>query len=167
MEFKDIVSKAKIIRAKYDNTGLYQFLLTNNFEISDYNYAFEDWQDEGNRYYKDIPEDLSEDEVKELFEKSNVMYNINFEENYDNSIYITINFTPIYKYNPTTKLLELIDFDMTECDMSDYDWNIENNSNDKVVMSNFMNSCDDLKKFFAKYISLLDNLEKYGIKCWR
>lgn len=56
---------------------------------------------------------------------------------------------------------------MTECDMSDYDWNIENNSNNKVVMSNFMNSCDDLKKFFAKYISLLDNLEKYGIKCWR
>ncbi len=167
MEFKDIVSKAKIIRAKCDNTGLYQFLLTNNFEISDYNDAFEDWVDEGDRFYKDVPKELSEHDVKELFKKSNVMYNVNYEMDFEDEVFVTINFTPIYKYNPTTALMELIDFDILECNMSNFNWRIEYYSNKKNIMNNFMDNCNELKNFFAKYINLLDNLERYGIKCWK
>jgi len=167
MQFKDIVSKAKKIRASYNNEQLYQYLINNGFEVSNYNDAFEDWLDEGDRFYKGIPNNLSEDEVKQIFEKSDAMYNINYESNYENEVFITINFTPIYTYNSANGLLEITDYEIFECSMSDYDWDIEINSTNKTIMTNFMNGCDDLKKLFARYINLLNDLEKYGIKCWR
>lgn len=168
MEFSEIVKIAKNIRSNYNNNELYDYLITNKFDVSNYEEAFEDFLSEGDRFYKGIPKNLSEDEIKKIFEDSNAMYSVSYESECDcGNIFISIHFIPIYVYDSEKKLLEIIDYDIDECEISDFTWKIKNSSTDKISMKNLIDSCDELKKFFEKYIDILDNLEKYGLKCWR
>lgn len=167
MSFQKLVKKAKDIKSNNKQKGLKNFLLMNGFEISGYEEALENWADEKDRFYKNIPEDLSVDEVKDIFKNSDVIYMVNYEKNYNNSAYIFINFIPIYTYNKTTGLLEYSDVKIFECDISDCELEIESISNNKEKMKELLQICEELKIFFNNYINLLNDLEKFGIKLWR